>query len=392
MSAVMKLITSTSIQTTLFLTAIAVFIQAGLIWFQSRLIKEYRGIRTAALGNFVFGLGILLTSFRDLLSDVVTIVIANYFIVIGAAIMYVAVCKFLNERFSVLVIASAIVPTLTLVPYFTYVQYNFTARIVVVGICTAILIVGNIVRLFRLKQANFRFSAYFLAYVSMVYAIVLVLRNIGFLFFSIEGLFSPTLFTIIHSIALFAASFLWSIGFMMMVSHRLQSDLNELATMDSLTHIANRRAMIALLEAEYSRLARSHVEFSVLLVDVDHFKKVNDQFGHEAGDRILHDVAQLLKSALRKQDEISRWGGEEFLILLPASDLRDASNIGERLRMLVEQARFEIAGDEIYLTISVGVGNSTSSKDVDRIYKSSDIALYKAKLTRNAVALSHELV
>ncbi len=100
----------------------------------------------------------------------------------------------------------------------------------------------------------------------------------------------------------------------------------------------------------------------------------------------------LLKSALRKQDEISRWGGEEFLILLPASDLRDASNIGERLRMLVEQARFEIAGDEIYLTISVGVGNSTSSKDVDRIYKSSDIALYKAKLTRNAVALSHELV
>ena len=87
MSAVMKLITSTSIQTTLFLTAIAVFIQAGLIWFQSRLIKEYRGIRTAALGNFVFGLGILLTSFRDLLSDVVTIVIANYFIVIGAAIM-----------------------------------------------------------------------------------------------------------------------------------------------------------------------------------------------------------------------------------------------------------------------------------------------------------------
>jgi len=392
MSAVMKLLTSISIQTTLFLTAIAVFIQAGLIWFQSWLIKEYRGIRTAALGNFIFGFGMLLTSFRDLFSDVITIVIANYLVVIGIAIMYIAVCKFLNERSNIMVIVLAIVPTLTLMPYFTYARSDFTARVVLVGFCTVILIVGIIVKLFRLKQVNFRFSAYFLALISTIYAVVLLLRNIGFLLFPMDGLFSPTLFAILHSIAMFSASFLWSIGFMMMVSHRLQSDLNELATLDSLTQIANRRAMIALLEAEYSRLARSNIEFSILLVDVDHFKKVNDQFGHEVGDRILHDVAQLLKSALRKQDEISRWGGEEFLILLPASNLQDASMIGERLRLSVEQSRFDIADDEISLTISIGVGNSTFCEDVDRIYKSSDVALYKAKLTRNAVALSHEVV
>ncbi len=392
MPAVMQLLTSVSTQTTFFLTAIAVFIQAGLIWFQSRLIKAYRGIRTAALGSFIFGIGILLTSFRGLIPDLLTIVLANYLVVIGITIMYVAVCKFLSERFNVLVIAIAVVPILTLIPYFTYVRNDFKARVVLVGVCTAVLVVAIVVLLFRLKQVNFRFSAYVLAYISTIYAIVLLLRNIGFLIFPTNGLFSPTIFAILHSIALFSASFLWSIGFMMMVSHRLQADLNELATLDSLTHIANRRAMIALLEAEYSRLARSHIEFSVLLVDVDHFKKVNDQFGHEAGDRILYDVAQLLKSTLRKQDEISRWGGEEFLILLPGTSLQDAAMIGERLRMLVEQAQFNVAGSEMSLTISVGVGNSTSSKDVDRIYKSSDVALYKAKLTRNAVALSNEII
>ena len=175
-----------------------------------------------------------------------------------------------------------------------------------------------------------------------------------------------------------------------MVSHRLQADLNELAMLDSLTRIANRRAMVAHLESEFSRFTRTNIDFSVLLVDVDHFKTVNDRYGHETGDQILRDVARLMKHALRKQDVISRWGGEEFLVLLPGSTQVEAAEIGERLRLLVQHSKFIFNGHEVSITVSIGVGNSASSKDVDHIYKCSDEALYKAKITRNAVALNYD--
>jgi diguanylate cyclase (GGDEF)-like protein len=175
-----------------------------------------------------------------------------------------------------------------------------------------------------------------------------------------------------------------------MVSHRLQADLNELAMLDSLTRIANRRAMVAHLESEFARFARTNIDFSVLLVDVDHFKAINDRYGHEMGDQVLHDMAQLMKHALRKQDVISRWGGEEFLILLPGSTQAEAIDIGERLRLLVQHSNFSFNGHVVSITVSIGVGNSASCKDVDNIYKISDKALYKAKLTRNAVALHYD--
>jgi diguanylate cyclase (GGDEF)-like protein len=173
---------------------------------------------------------------------------------------------------------------------------------------------------------------------------------------------------------------------MMMVSHRLQADLSEIATVDSLTRIPNRRAMVPMLEAEFSRFSRTNVSFSILLVDVDHFKEVNDRYGHETGDIVLRHVAQTMQNALRKQDTISRWGGEEFLILLPSTTDHEAHEIGERLRKVVEASRFQVNGHQVFLTVSIGVGSSIQAADVNHIYKSSDIALYKAKVTRNSVA------
>jgi diguanylate cyclase (GGDEF)-like protein len=277
-------------------------------------------------------------------------------------------------------------------PYFTHIKNDFTARVILVGFGISILIGTLAVRLFRLREVNFRFSARFLAFVSALYTFMLFLRGVGFLIFPANDFFSSSPLAVLNSIGLFISSFLWSIGFLLMVSHRLQADLNELAMLDSLTRISNRRAMAAHLEAEFARFARTNIDFSVLLVDVDHFKTVNDRYGHEIGDQALYDVAQLMKSALRKHDVISRWGGEEFLILLPGSTQGEALEIGERLRLLVQHSKLTFNGHEVSLTVSIGVGNSAFCEDVDNIYKSSDKALYKAKLTRNAVALHYDPV
>ena len=392
MAAIAELLTSIHIQTTVFLIGIAVLIQAGLIWFQSLMIQQYRGIRLASLGTFFYGLGMLLTSFRGVSSDTISVVIANYLVVIGTAFIYMAVCAFLSERFNIFIIVAAVLPVLAFLPYFTQVRNDFTARVILIGFGISLLIGTVAVRLFRLREVNFRFSARFLAFVSAMYTFVLFFRGVAFLIFPADDLFSSSPLAVLNSIGIFISSFLWSIGFLLMVSHRLQADLNELAMLDSLTRIANRRAMVAHLESEFARFTRTNIDFSVLLVDVDHFKTVNDRFGHEMGDQVLHDVAQLMKSALRKQDVISRWGGEEFLILLPGSTQGEAAEIGERLRRLVQHSNFSFNGHEVSLTISIGVGNSAFCEDVDNIYKSSDMALYKAKLTRNAVALHYDPV
>lgn len=386
MTTIMELLNVINIQTAIFLIGVSVLIQSGLLWLQSMMIQEYRGIRTAALGNLLFGIGMLLTSFRGIISDFISIIFANYLVAIGTVALYVAVCRFVNERYRPSVIVAATLPVLVLLPYYTFVHEHFVARVVIMGLNGMILVGAMAFHLYHLRHGNYRFSVLFLTSVSLVYFIVLLLRSIGLLIHPIADAFSPTPVLIFHAIALFASSFLWSMGFFLMVSQRLQMDLNELATVDSLTRIPNRRAMVALLEAEFARKSRVDIGFSVLLVDVDHFKIVNDRYGHEMGDIVLRDVAQRMRETLRGQDFISRWGGEEFLILLPATSLREAAEISERLRMLVEQSVFRFDGHQVSLTISVGIGNSGACPDLDKIYKCADLALYKAKLTRNAVA------
>ncbi|HNN13405.1 MAG TPA: GGDEF domain-containing protein, partial [Anaerolineales bacterium] len=180
-------------------------------------------------------------------------------------------------------------------------------------------------------------------------------------------------------------TFLIPTGFLLMVGQRLQGDLNEIATIDSLTHVTNRRGMIRILEAEFANKARTLKEFSVLLVDVDHFKNINDRYGHEVGDKSLITVAQVLKGAIRPKDSVSRWGGDEFLILLPATD-EEGPEIAERLRVAVEQEKINLNDLNISLTVSIGIGRSDICSDIDAIYKYADQALYKAKQLRNMVA------
>ena len=211
MAAIAELLTSIHIQTTVFLIGIALLVQAGLIWFQSLMIQEYRGIRLAALGTLFYGIGMLLTSFRGILSDTTSIVAANYLVVLGAVIIYMAVCAFLNERFNLLIIAAAVIPVLLLLPYFTYVRIDFTARVILVGFGLSILIGTIAVRLLLLRDINFSFSARFLAFVSTIYTFVLVLRGVVFLIIPSDGLFSESPLAILNSISLFISSFLWSI-------------------------------------------------------------------------------------------------------------------------------------------------------------------------------------
>jgi diguanylate cyclase (GGDEF)-like protein len=186
----------------------------------------------------------------------------------------------------------------------------------------------------------------------------------------------------------FAISFFWSTGFILMVSQRLRNDLMEVATIDVLTRIPNRRATQGFIEKELSRAQRNQSEFSVLLIDIDNFKQVNDRWGHSVGDHTLVKTAGIFQSMIRKEDWVGRWGGEEFLMIVPGSPHCDAEPLAERVRRAVAASEYNHSSAPFGITVSIGVACADRSSTVDEILKKADEALYRAKVTKNTVRLA----
>lgn len=148
---------------------------------------------------------------------------------------------------------------------------------------------------------------------------------------------------------------------------------------DPLTSLLNRRGIEEKLVSEKFRMERNKKPFSLILCDIDFFKKVNDQYGHDAGDYILTQVAENIKRPSRKQDVICRWGGEEFLLMLPETGLSGAVIFAEKLRKIVEEKVSVFKGLKIPVTLSLGVAEMEKDQQINDCIKQADLRLYSAK-------------
>ncbi len=161
--------------------------------------------------------------------------------------------------------------------------------------------------------------------------------------------------------------------------------LRELAATDPLTGLHNRRRLLEMARREHARHGRSRHPVCVLLCDVDHFKAVNDTHGHDAGDRVLRHVAQLLAETVRTNDAVGRWGGEEFLALLPDTELTAAAQVAQRMRLAVADAVFDGA-TPLRLSVTIGVASLRPGESVERFIARADAGLYRGKVAgRNRV-------
>ncbi|MCK4654412.1 MAG: GGDEF domain-containing protein [Candidatus Cloacimonetes bacterium] len=167
--------------------------------------------------------------------------------------------------------------------------------------------------------------------------------------------------------------------------------LAEIARRDPLTDLSNRRDMLEKIEYETNRFERSHKPFTILMGDIDFFKAVNDKYGHDCGDYILKEIARIFQSSVRKQDVVGRWGGEEFMLMLPETNLDGGRIVAEKIRGKVEKAGFKYQNYEILLTITFGVSTYNTTINIDECIKKADQALYIGKRKgRNCVILFHE--
>lgn len=155
--------------------------------------------------------------------------------------------------------------------------------------------------------------------------------------------------------------------------------LTHLATTDPLTGLHNRRSMADLATYEIVQRKRHGEPLSVVLADIDHFKQINDRHGHEVGDEVLVAISLALQEAVREQDSIARWGGEEFLILMPQASLEQARMVAERLREQVSQMRFEAHGQPFKVTLTLGVSGHRMDEALDQVINRADTALYQGK-------------
>ena len=160
---------------------------------------------------------------------------------------------------------------------------------------------------------------------------------------------------------------------------RYQRKIEEMASTDKLTGLLNRHAFGILIDKLIASYRRAPQPITVLLADIDHFKHINDQFGHRVGDIVLAGVAKLLQENLRKADFAVRWGGEEFLVILRGCMMAEGLVVAEKIRSEIAEKQIYEAEPTLRVTISVGVSNFDDSEPIDQTVNRADMALYMAK-------------
>lgn len=338
------------------------------------------GLRWFAASYGFLAVGNILVAGRGYFSPFLSIVVANLCILFGFVLQHKGALDFLDGGRKHLSLALATVPaTVPWLIYYTYRRESTTARIVVISLALAFTSALTSSVLFpRSRGVRSRRAV---ALVMASYSALNLLRAVITIWLG-----APMDF--LHRDRFQALSMLCSdlmicallLGFTWMMNARLQTELEYAANMDSLTGVMNRRAIEAVLKREILRSNYLGQVLTLLLLDVDNFKKINDSRGHAAGDEVLKRVAEGIVAELRVEDKVARWGGEEFCCLLSETCLEDGLTIAERLRKSLAGMSIDLGDkDDFQLTVSIGVTDLKSSDTAFTLVRRADDALYKAK-------------
>jgi diguanylate cyclase (GGDEF)-like protein len=338
--------------------------------------------RTAGFAKWNVGLGLLalgwvLVAARGVLPDLIGVALADALLVAGLCMALAGFMEFDKRRVPrLLLFAPAPLTFVLLIPLLG----NYGAVTLLMGIVLAATFGAIALVSIRLGSSAGP-ARWMLALACSVSAIMLLARSADIW---LNPVLYPNVFaaSTMHAaafIVLFVSTIVIPMAFLLMHRERTAAELIRLATIDPLTGLFNRRAFLDLAERELARARRLQSPYVVLMIDLDHFKRINDEFGHQAGDRALVDFAAVVRRCFRIEDLAGRYGGEEFCAVLPGVTLEQSSVIAERLRVAVAQC---ILGDlPRATTISIGISACTGKERVslDAAIGRADEALYRAK-------------
>ena len=368
-------------------TMLAMIIASSLMMAASMAVVGW-GRRRDGLGRWaaallVNAIGHLLIMLRGLIPDVLSIVVGNLMLSSVFVGMIAAVYQFQGRpvRWALL-----LAPPLLVLVFVSVFIDNFPARVSFVGLVIGLQAVWALLAALSHRHATVGRGQWLLVAGLLLEAVVLGVRALVAISTHSEAtniLQSSALQTLTF-LATFSVVLVSSVGFVFMSRDRADENNRVLAALDPLTGVANRRSLIAALDRDVARAQRMREPMALMMVDIDHFKDVNDRYGHPAGDRVLCSVVNVLLQRVRAQDLVGRYGGEEFMVLLPGTGLTGAEQLARELCKAVEESRCPadgVPGPGIAVTVSIGVfgGRLESGDSWDMLIAAADRALYQAK-------------
>ncbi len=303
----------------------------------------------------------------------VPLLLANTCVLAGFVLFHIGCRRFLEQPRRQRPLVTGGMALLVALAWFIWITPSYLARLVLVTAAIGALHVWTFVLLWR--HGPPRFPTRLVQTTLLVHAAVLLVRlTTAVTADHVGGLLEPSSVQTFYIGAYVMTVLLLCIGAVLMATDRVRTEFEHMATHDGLTGALNRRAILALCHDEHKRSRRQPRPFSLMMLDLDHFKAVNDTHGHQHGDRVLAHFADSMRAVLRSTDHLGRYGGEEFLVLLPDTDATAAGVLARRMHAALAR------GHALDCQVSIGVAGWQGGDDsVDAMLGRADAALYRAK-------------
>ncbi|OIQ94632.1 putative diguanylate cyclase YdaM [mine drainage metagenome] len=373
--------------------SLSALLMAVVFFFQARSFPQrIRGLREWGFAFLTIFAATMLIGLHGRIPDFVSIVLANIALQAGYLACFVGLRRFRERSVDFRPLAALLALNFLLLLYFLYVKDSLEARIAIITASNILICIASLITLLRDRPtAMLRFGEAFTAVFIIAAAAVAALRGAIAIWIDpklndVMAATGPQSFdTAAGALCIFALA----IGLVLMAYDRLKDELEYLVRHDYLTGTLTRRSFFDLLEAELSRSQRSHCAPALLVLDLDHFKQVNDSHGHQMGDQVLQQFAQVVQGCLRRPDLLGRFGGEEFLVLLPDTPQQAANIVAKRICAAVADACVSGESSGVRYTVSIGVATAEDGIGVEQLLRRADEALYRAKARgRNRVELA----
>lgn len=383
------------IGTIILLTCLITFTMGAILFVVARSNPpQIKGVKEWAWSCVIQGIAWLLMTGRGQIPDFFSIVVANTLLIAVTTMQFQSILRFKERRHYGYKLFIPSIILFLLLNYFVYFRISgFIFGTVITLVAMTFCFLSGFFLILRQRHPII-FSEWILSSVFILIGIILLLKIGHILIFNsanvyvvsggqIQGLF----FSLIC-----IADILLTFSFALMLNERFKEEILRLAKIDPLTEVYNRAAMEQLYKNELRRAKRYKSPVSLLMLDLDLFKTINDTYGHQAGDKTLKFFVETIRAQLRSTDILSRYGGEEFALLLPDSDFSGAKIAAERLRQNVEKTLIGADGFKFNITVSIGIAQyQFDDDDLENLIHRADIALYQAKQTgRNRVAVFEE--
>jgi diguanylate cyclase (GGDEF)-like protein len=357
---------------------------ALVLWVQARSFPEdIQGLRDWAAAVVLIGFASGLASLRGILHDGIAIVAASGLMLFGQLLLITGLQRY-NGRAPVwrptLDVIGAI---LVLIAFLTFGTHNYPGRIFIMALAHLGFFGYGALLAWRAQPAGFGSRLLVAAFVlgaAVAAWRIATLSTAGGTDSVGDAAFDRNLIQQAYLGMFSLGALALSIGFILLANERLRVELEFMATRDPMTGALNRRAFFLRAAVEWARGARSHRPLAVVVSDIDFFKKVNDTHGHHVGDLVIKDFARRAQNMLRVPDILARFGGEEFVILLPDTDIENARHAAERIRREIGTQRDKaLPRYTVSLGVAAAQGGAGQAADIEALIAEADAALYRAK-------------